>query len=355
MNFKSDYIKNEINRLQQNLDNDNRYKQKFIKNKEKMAGLIKDYNDNNLLDKICQQNIFKFCGFEKEGVRIKIDDLVSGYIAFVSSFEEEAEKTKNRYISKYNISSIEYVNTKNLVTEILFKEDLWGKVILSDNKYYLYIYKTIKREDKNYYIRFDCIEFIAFIFKTSLNNAKMLLLNAMNKERKNIVEEYENLCKYNLKDIEEKISQYTSLRVFLLKEIEMLKTFIGYVNNSIYKLKEEEEKLYMYCTNVVFGELINKSGTTAGKYLNTWTVLGFIEKKVDENYNKKNKNAPAKYLLKKFTEEVLKQADKVARLFMLNNIKITDFDEKTCKEIFGEEKTNEIFYAQPVKKKGGKL
>lgn len=354
MKFESEYIKNEIDRLQQLLPDNNRFKKEFIKNKEKLCGLVTDYNNVNLKDKICEQNIFKFLGFEKEGVRIKIDDLVSGYIAFTSSSKEEAEKTKNRYINAYNISSIYFENTQNLTTEIIFKENLWGKVIRSERKYYLYIYKTINKDDKNYYVRFDCIEFLAFVLKTTINDATMLLINSMNKERKDLVEEYEKVCEYNLNTIEERIAEYQSLRVFILKDIAILKAFINYVKENIYKLREEDGKLYMYCPNVTFGELINKSGNTAGKYLNVFTALNLIEKKVDKNDNKNNRNAPARYIIKEFTESVLKEADEIARLFMLKNIKISDFNENKCKEIFGEEKTKEIFFAQPKKKKGGK-
>lgn len=107
MNFKSEYIRNEIDRLQQLLPDDNRFKKEFIKNKEKLCGLVTNYNNVNLKDKICEQNIFKFLGFEKECVRIKIDDLVSGYIAFVSSSKEEAEKTKAYYIEEYKIKEYE--------------------------------------------------------------------------------------------------------------------------------------------------------------------------------------------------------------------------------------------------------
>lgn len=359
MSFKSEFIKNEIDRLQQLLADDNRYKQEFIKNKEKLCGLVTNYNNVNLKDKICEQNIFKFLGFGKEGVRIKIDDLVSGYIAFTSSSKEEAEKTKNRYIEEYGISECECKITnikENFIGELTFKEDLWGKVIYSENKhkYYLYIYKTINKNDEDYYVRFDCIEFLAFILKTTINNANMILLNSMNKERKDLVKEYEQICEYNLKDIEERISEYSSLRVFLLKDIEILKTFIKYVKENIYKLREEDGKLYIYCPNVTFGEIINKSRNTAGKYLNVFTALNLIEKKVDFEDNKNNRNAPAQYIIRKFTESVLKKADEVARLFMLNNIKISEFNENKCKEILGEEKTKQVFFAQPKKKKGGK-
>lgn len=180
-----------------------------------------------------------------------------------------------------------------------------------------------------------------------------MLLNSTNKERKDLVEEYEKICEYNLEDIEERIYEYQSLRVFLLKDIAILKAFINYVKENIYKLTEEDGKLYMYCPNITFGELINKSGSTAGKYLNVFTALNLIEKKVDKDDNKNNRNAPARYLVNKFTEEVLNKADEVARLFMLNNIKILDFNEKKCKEILGEEKTKEIFFAQSNKKKKG--
>ncbi len=358
MNFKSEYIKNEINRLQQLLEDDNVYKQEFLKNKEKLCGLVTDYNNVNLKRKICEQNVFKFLGFKKEGVRIKNNDLVSGYIAFISPYQE-VEKTKNTYIKEYGINEYECKITninENFIVELMFKEDLWGKVLYSENnrKYYLYIYKTIDKNDKNYYIRFDCIEFLAFILKITINDATMILLNSMNKERKDLVEEYEKICECNLKDIEERISEYPSLRVFLLKDIEILKTFIKYVKDNIYKLREEDGKLYMYCPNVTFAEIINKSGNTAGKYLNVFTTLGLIEKKVDIDDNKNNRNAPAQYIIKEFTGSVLKEADEVARLFMLNNIKISDFNENKCKEILGEEKTKEIFFAQSNKKKGGK-
>lgn len=361
MNFKNEYIRNEIDRLQQLLPDDNRFKKEFIKNKDKLSGLVTDYNNVNLKYKICEQNIFKFLGFEKEGVRIKINDFISGYIAFISSSQEEAEETKAYYIERYNIKEHECNITninEGVTVELTFKEELWGKVIYSKNKYYLYIYKTINKDDKNYYVRFDCIEFLAFVLKTTINDATMLLINSMNKERKDLVQEYENICAYNLNNIEEKISEYPSLRVLLLKDIEILKTFINYVKENIYKLREEDGKLYMYCPNVTFGELINKSGNTAGKYLNIFTALGIVEKKVDKEDDKKNRNnrnAPARYIIKEFTESVLKEADEVARLFMLKNIKILDFNENKCKEILGEDKTNEIFFAKSnKKKKGGK-
>ncbi|WP_252225767.1 hypothetical protein [Clostridium sp. ZBS2] len=360
MNFKSEYIKNEINRLQQLLDNDNRFKQEFIKNKEKLSGLVINYNNVNLKDKICEQNIFKFLGFKKEGVRIKINDLVSGYIAFISNSQEEAEETKAYYIEQYNIKEYECKITKineNVTVELMFKEDLWGKVLYSENerKYYLYIYKTINKDDKNYYVRFDSVEFLAFALKITINDATMLLLNAINKERKYLIEEYEKICEYNLKDIEERISEYQTLRVFLLKDIDILKAFIDYVKENIYKLREEDRKLYIYCPNVTFGKIINKSGNIAGKYLNVLTALCLVEKKVDKEDNKNNRNAPAKYYIKEFTEEILKKSNEVARLFMLNNVKITDFTENKCKEILGEEKAKEIFFAKSNKKKGGKL
>lgn len=357
MKFESEYIKNEIDRLQQLLPDNNRFKQEFIKNKEKLCGLVTDYNNVNLKDKICEQNIFQYCDFEEYGRRIKINDFVSGYIAFTSSSQEEVEETKAHYIEEYNIKEYECNITnvdENFIVELTFKEDLWGKVIRSERKYYLYIYKTISRDDKKYYVRFDCIEFLAFVLKTTINNATKMLLNSMNKERKDLVEEYEKICEYNLKDIEERISEYPSLRVFLLKDIEILKAFINYIKGNIYKLTEEDEKLYMYCPYINFGEIINKSGNTAGKYLNIFTALNLIKKKVDKDDNKNNRNAPARYIIKEFTESVLKKADEIARLFMLNNIKISDFNEKKCKEVLGEEKTNEIFFAQSNKKKGGK-
>lgn len=359
MNFKSEYIKNEINRLQQNLDDDNKYKKLFIKNKQKLLGLVTNYNNVNLKSKIYEQNIFKFLGFEKEGVRIKINDLVSGYITFISSSQEEAEETKAYYIEEYNIKEYECNITnvdENFIVELTFKEELWGKVIYSKSKrkYFLYIYKTINKDDEKYYVRFDCIEFLAFVLKTTINNANMLIINEMSKERKKLVEEYEKICEYNLKDIEERIYEYQSLRVFLLKDIEILKKFINYVKEDIYKLREENEKLYMYCPNITFGELINKSGNTAGKYLNVFTALGLIEKKVDKLDNKKNRNAPAQYIIRKFTESVLKEADEVARLFNINDIKISNFNENKCKEVLDKEKTKEIFFAQSNKKKGDK-
>lgn len=357
MKFESEYIKNEIDRLQQLLPDNNRFKQEFIKNKEKLCGLVTDYNNVNLKDKICEQNIFQYCGFEEYGRRIKINDFVSGYITFISSSQEEAEETKTYYIEEYNIKEHECNTTnvdENFIVELTFKEDLWGKVIRSERKYYLYIYKTTNKDDKNYYVRFDCIEFLAFVLKTTINDATKMLLNSMNKERKDLVEEYEKVCEYNLNNIEERIAEYQFLRVFLLKDIAILKAFINYVKVNIYKL-EEDEKLYMYCPNITFGELINKSATTAGKYLNVFTALGLVEKKVDVDDNKNNRNAPAQYIIREFTESVLKEADEVARLFMLKNMKISDFNENKCKEILGEDKKNEIFFAQSnKKKKGGK-
>lgn len=162
--------------------------------------------------------------------------------------------------------------------------------------------------------------------------------------KKNIIDEYKKVCEYNLKYIEEKIIKYQSLRVFILKDIDILRAFILYIINNIDNLKNDN--LYIYCTNLVFGKTIKKSGNMAGKYLNVFTALGLIEKKVDKINDNKCRNVPAKYFINEFTDELLKKSDEIARLFMINDIKIADFDKKNSIKILGEEKTNNIFFAK---------
>lgn len=350
MSFKSEYIKNEISRLQKLLDNDNKYKREFLKNKQKLNGLITNSNENNLLDKICQQNLFEFCGFKEYGRRCEINDLISGYIAFVSNSGEEAERRKAYYIKECGIDILKE-NDRNtnegFIKEIIFKEELWGKVIFSnrDDKYYLYIYKTNKIDDENYYLRFNCVDFISFILKKTCEETKRLLVSIMgintNEELKNLLDVYNK----NIYVLANEIWRFDYLNRFIYKYIEILKQLIDLVKSDVYKLNKINDKYYLYCASSYFAKKINVKDTTARNYLHIFTALELVDKVVNEKDN------TGMYYIKEFTKDVLDNANIIAKKFMDNKISVAKFNKKNSLTLFGEEKTNLIFTEKVITKK----
>ncbi|UZT06163.1 hypothetical protein ONV75_16410 [Clostridium sp. LQ25] len=341
MNFKSEYIRNEIDRLQQLLPDDNRFKQEFIKNKEKLNNLINDCNENNIIDKICQQNLFQFCGFEEYGIRIAISDWFSGYIAFISNSVNEAEKTKDYYIKEYDIETYkENIKERNEVvtTELVFVEKLWGKVLLSnqENRYYLYIYRSNKIDDEDYYLRFNCIDFISFILKKTLEESKRLLISIMSISSSEKNQELIDMYNRNINILDNEIWKFDYLNRFIYLYIEALKQMINLAKNDIHKLNKINNKYYLYCSSSYLAKKINIKDTTARNYLHIFTALELIDKVV-------NKDDTGMYSIKEFTVDVLNNANMIAKEFIDNKISISKFKKKTSLLMFGEEKTELIF------------
>lgn len=342
MGFKgSSYIKNEINRLQQLLNDDNRYRQEFIKNEEKLRHLINNYNENNIIDKICEQNIFELCGFKEYGRRIEINDWFTGYIAFVSNSDEEAEKTKAYYIKEYNIETYKENFTernKGFTIELVFVEKLWGKVLFSnqDSRYYLYIYRSNKIYDEDYYLRFNCIDFNSFILKKTHEESKRLLVSIMSSSASRENEELIAMYNQNILILDNEIWRFDYLNRFIYKYIGALKQMIDLAKNDIHKLNKINDRYYLYCASSYLAKKINIKDTTARNYIHIFTVLELIDKVV-------NKDNTGMYSIKEFTVDVLNNANMIAKEFIDNKISVSKFNKKTSLLMFGKEKTELIF------------
>lgn len=341
MNFKSEYIKNEIDRLQQLLADDNRYKQEFIKNRDKLNNLIYDYNENNVIDKIYEQNLFQFCGFKEYGRRIEINDWFSGYIAFISNYIEEVEKTKACYIKEYNIGTYkENIAERNegFIIELAFVEKLWGKVLFSnqDNRYYLYIYRSNKTDDKDYYLRFNCIDFISFILKKTHEESKRLLVSIMSSSASRENEELIAMYNQNILILDNEIWKFDYLNRFIYRYIVALKQMINLAKNDVHKLNKINDRYYLYCSSSYLAEKISIKDTTARNYLHIFTALELIDKIA-------NKDNTGMYSIREFTEDVLNNANMIAKEFIDNKISVSKFKKKTSLLMFGKEKTELIF------------
>lgn len=342
MGFRgSSYIKNEINRLQQLLNDDNRYRQEFIKNKEKLRHLINDCNEKNIVDKICKQNLFQFCGFKEYGKRVEINDWFSGYIAFRSDSLKQAEEIKAYYIKEYNIETYKKNITERnegFITELVFVEKLWGKVLFSnqDNRYYLYIYRSNKINDEDYYLRFNCIDFISFILKKTHEESKRLLISIMSSSASRENEELIAMYNQNILILDNEIWKFDYLNRFIYLYIEALKQMIDLAKNDIHKLNKINNKYYLYCSSSYLAQKINIKDTTARNYLHIFTALELIDKI-------ENKDNTGMYSINEFTEDILNNANMIAKEFIDNKISVSKFKKKTSLSMFGKEKTELIF------------
>lgn len=353
---KSVKIKNEIEKMKRLISKDNKYKEAFSRNKELFKNiLIDEFEDlQKAYNRICEENLFKYCGLEDaEKEKIKLVDIYTGYICFLSKTEDEQLNKKEEYISKYKIKNLQkYIsyNGENIITELLVDEGLWGWVEYDDysGKYYLYIGKS-KDIDAEYHARLNIVDFIEVFNGIRKEEARKVILNALDIKIKNI-EPIRNICLRNINIIDNEFYKYDYLNRLTSEIQETIKKFIGFIRYEVYFPDVIDDKYYVFCSNEYVIEKL-KMPKALNKYINLFVALELIEKETRKEEKSGNKNKTGLYHVKEFNDDNLKNANLIAKAILEKGIKASSFSHKVCAEILGEEKADKIFLDKNLKKK----
>lgn len=318
---------------------------------------------NNIVDAIKtinQNNYFKYLGLtaNKKGIeKLELPLYLTYKIIFNISLTDELAKLDNDNINYRNI--IYKGNDDNNKYEIFALIDSYYCINYSkeNREYYIAIYPNNNNVDSNF-IKLGFIEVYSILANLTLKESVVELINLLNVKVK-CVQEYINIYYYNLeilKDIN-KLSEYryfykkAKKHLYLLEELNKLSIIECYFR------VDSNGIGYIYCSQRYLAKIILKDKikyNTISSYLNVFSLMGFYKKTIVEEY-KNNYNDTISYNLNLITQEILQNANDVARLMIQNKKSFSDVDRKYIIKNYGVLVANSIIIDRSNQLKGGNV
>lgn len=341
------------------LPTDNKFKSHIINNMKN----IKKNNSINInvdtvpqaLDKLEQIDFRHLFGIDAEIGETFIDDFYNsaGTISFVSKSEEESMIILKKEYSNLNCDVERYLRMGYYVTNILIRGEKNTATVIysSDREKYLYLIKyNYPYKEYHYEMSFNIVDLYEIVMHCNLITAIQKLCEIFNisikndKQIKSMYKENIIFIKNNIKKdvypkLQELIGEHLPKLIALLEE--------G-ADKSLMHIKIGE-KVCFSCSLSYLAEELEKRKSTLCPIINTFVLLGFIGK-VPNNKKKiitRNieRNDITYFSIVKYTIEQMGKAENIASVMLKNGVRASQLKYKNCKELFGEQISDNIYIA----------
>lgn len=280
-------------------------------------------------------------------------------ITFAYKSKEEADKRVEEEI--YNNPGAEpnvagcYERFGVFVREIRMKGERIKAWIEFDRERGKYLYKIGDMENEYSVIAvLDIFDLYQIFFKCDIRTALKELAGVLIVrigEIEALVEKYKinkEFIKNNLKD-----DRFPTLYELIGEHINKLDILLEEANNKAYNHGEHLGDKVFYSSMEYIANLINKSKSTVNPVINTFVLLGLIEKRdiSIRKYSKYNRNEITFFYIPAYNEKLLAKAEQLAKIMLYDGERITasKFTYSNCIEKFGVETANKIFKDKVVK------
>ncbi|CDM68427.1 hypothetical protein CM240_1263 [Clostridium bornimense] len=360
-------IKNNINRMKENIEVDNYYRKYIVKNKSVISAMcsysLEVSNYKEAISLIGAVDIRKFFDIDVDLNMIFQNKVFYGVEEVDGEIYTDEDKMK-RAINGYGkeILNVKIINMRfNRFTYYAkYKVNKNNTYINKINDKYYMFFKRLKNEEEE---KFDLINLYEIIMTTPNT------ITAIN--------ELCDILNIKIKYVEQQKDKYYSNKLFLSTYLETeYKILSKYINKYRFVLDElleqGEKNIYMdeYSfkgENVFFAgseyirDILNKKNENnkmirkieqdkVTRAINVFCTLGFIEKlkkedvpiKMQKN-NYEYKKGLNYYIVYKYNHKLFENAEKRVLVLKENKISLTKFGEKSCMKLFGEEVTNMVF------------
>ncbi|WP_148347401.1 hypothetical protein [Clostridium butyricum] len=360
-------IKNNINRMKENIEIDNYYRKYIVENKSVISAMcsynIEVSNYKEAISLIGAVDIRKFFDID-----VNINMVFQNKVFFgVEEVDGEIytdEDTMKRAINEYGkeILYVKEISMRfNRITYYAkYKVNKNNTYINKINDKYYMFFKRLNNEEEE---KLDLINLYEIIMSTSNT------ITAIN--------ELCSILNIKIKYVEQQKDKYYSNKLFLStyleKEYKILSKYINKYRFILDELLEQGEKnIYMeeYSfkgENVFFAgseyirDILNKKNENnkmirkieqdkVTRAINVFCAFELIEKLKKEDIPPKmriNSNENIKeinyYIMPEYDHKLFEKAEKRALLLKRNKIPLTKFSERSCMEVFGAGITNMVF------------
>jgi|GEM_PF-3580678 len=361
----SEIINDMVSSIKESIDKDNAYKIYLKKNKElikEQVGLSMKVETVEEAMKLIKQVDFRYIfGLDVSLKEVFDCDFIynENVISFVCKSKEEADRRVEKEL--YNNHGAElneqgcYERFGMFVREIRIKVERIKAWIEYDKKKGKYLY-MVGSMGKEYYTiaKLDIFNLFQVFLKCDMRaSLKELadLLNIRIREIEEIREKYIRNKKFLIENL--KSDSFQELNELVGKHINKLEILLEEATNKLYYHIDYNENKVFSVSMEYLGKIMEKSKSTLSPIINTFAVLGLVEKADVSTglFNKGNYNEITFLYIPEYNQELLAKSEKLAKI-MLNDgerITATNFSYSICIEKFGEETANKIFKDKVVK------
>lgn len=360
-------IKNNINRMKENIEIDNYYRKYIVENKSVISSMcnynIEVSNYKEAISLIGAVDIRKFFDIDVD-LNMVFQNKVFFGVEEVDGEIYTDEDIMKRAINEYG-KEILYVKEismrfNRLTYYAKYKVNKNNTYINKINDKYYMFFKRLNNEEEE---KLDLINLYEIIMSTSNT------ITAIN--------ELCSILNIKIKYVEQQKDKYYNNKLFLSTYLEAeYKILSKYINKYRFILDElieqGEKNIYMdensfKGENVFFAgseyirDILNKKNENnkmireieqdkVTRAINVFCTFGFIEKLKKEDVpikmrrnNYEYKKGLNYYIMYKYNHKLFENAENRALLLKENKISLTKFCEKSCMELFGGEVTNRVF------------
>lgn len=360
-------IKNNINRMKENIEVDNYYRKYIVKNKSVISAMcsynLEVSNYKEAISLIGAVDIRKFFDIDVDLNMIFRNKVFFGVEEVDGEIYTDEDKMK-RAINDYGkeILNVKIINMKfNRFTYYAkYKVNKSNTYINKINDKYYMFFKRLKNEEEE---KLDLINLYEIIMATPNT------ITAIN--------ELCDILNIKIKYVEQQKDKYFNNKLFLSNYLETeYKILSKYINKYRFILDElieqGEKNIYMdensfkgenvfFAGSLYIRDILNKKNENnkmirkieqdkVTRAINVFCAFELIEKLKKEDIPPKmriNSNENIKeinyYIMPEYDHKLFEKAEKRALLLKRNKIPLTKFSERSCMEVFGAGITNMVF------------
>ncbi|MEG0774371.1 hypothetical protein [Clostridium sp.] len=358
-------INDMVSRIKDNMERENDYKSYLEKNKElvrKQVGLNRQVETVEEAMELIKQVDFRYVFGLDVGLKEVFDcDLICNgkEISFVCKSKEEADRRVEEELYNNHGAEINehgcYERFGMFVREIRINGERIKAWIEYDKKKrkYLYIVGSI---DNEYYAitKLDIFNLFQIFFKCDIKTSFKELADLLN-IRISEIEEIRNKYERNKKFLREnlKSDSFPVLRELVGKHINKLDILLEEAINKLYYHINYNKNNVFSASMDHLGEIMEKGKSTISPIINTFVLLGLVEK-ADVNtgvFNRGNNNDITHFYIPEYNQELFAKSEQLAKIMLYQGKRITasKFSYGHCIEKFGKETANKTFKDKVVK------
>lgn len=291
------------------------------------------------IKKINSINLFKTLDLKSKIIEeLDIPFKYKKYQLIANSIEELKNKLN---INNTDNIIIEECVEDNTIYTVYEMQDCYYRINYSKNnkEYYISVYSN--KNDETNYEKYYFSDIFQILFFNNYKDSIAKLLELLNITVTN-TKEFIDMCKSNISYLELNINKYTFLKRILEKHIYIIKNINSIGIKDYYFKNDIKNDNEIFFSQRYIAKVCNKAQSTIMPYLNGLILLGFYKKRNldNENYNKKGQLI---YEIVPINEELLIQANEIAKILIVNKITMSKISEKNISKILGQDVANKIF------------
>jgi len=357
----SKIINDNINRSKEVLGQHNKYKDYMDNNKELIKNKLSLNIEVETLEeaKVALHQVdFRYLfGFDVSLKETFDCDLIYNErtISFACINKEEADLKLKEELIKYFGAEINksgcyerfgmYVRTIKIMGD---KIKSWIEYSKNREKFLYFI--GDKGEVKTYFVTatYDILDLYQIIFNCDIKMAVKELCQLVDirvKEMEVVIHRYERNKEFVETNLEKEL--LPMLYELIGKHIPKLLIILKVGIDKAFYHDEYVGKLEFSCSMSYFAGLMNRSKSSISPVINTFVLLGFLEKieTSEVKFSRGNNNEITHFIIPKYNEELLQKAEIKANVMLCEGERVTpsELTYTKCLEKFGKEVANSIF------------